>query len=344
MSKYIWGDQETQFFFNLTPELVLDTVSKHGLDVTGRCLTLNSMENRVYEVEIDNEDSNVIVKFYRPGRWSKEQILEEHQFLLELLSSELPVIAPKVINGDTLFLAEEVGLYYCFFPKKGGRAPDEMNREQLEIVGRTLARIHNIGEQLYNEQKKSSRIEINVENFAEANLRFLLSKNIIPTHLNDSYEGLVNQVIQISRPKFQDIKKLKIHGDCHLGNIISRAEEGLFFIDFDDMLVGPAVQDIWLVTPGRDEEAQNNRNILLDAYETMRDFNYQELKLVEPLRTLRFIHFSAWIAKRWDDPAFKQAFPQFNEPAYWEIQINDLRTQIALIEDLDYSGQSDLYN
>lgn len=335
MSQYIWGQGETQYFYQLTPDTILDTASNHNFEVTGRCLTLNSMENRVYEVEIYNADSfpsltnsSIIAKFYRPGRWSKEQILEEHRFLLELEEAEVPVIAPLLIDGDTLFYSKEHQLFYTFFPKKGGRAPDELNEEGLQILGRMLARLHNVG----SLSKAPSRITISPESFGRQNLNFLLSQKVIPSHIESSYQRLVEEICLLIEPLFQNISIQRIHGDCHIGNIISRDQEGMFFIDFDDMLMGPAIQDIWLVTPGTDSHSLQDRAILLEAYQEMRSFNYQELKLVEPLRTLRFIHFSAWIAKRWQDPAFKVAFAHFEDHQYWDVQLNDLRRQKLLIE------------
>ncbi len=338
MGKYVWGDQETKFFFELTPELILDTVSKHGFSVSGRCLVMNSMENRVYEVEVDGSDRErlnlendfVIIKFYRPGRWNENQIRDEHDFLWELYDQEIPVIPPLKINQETLFKCLKTNLFYTLFPKKGGRAPDEMTTEQLEIMGRTLARLHNIGES----KSARARIEISPHSFGIQNLNYLLDKKVIDAHLESDYERLVKEICEKSSDLFKNIKKFRVHGDCHLGNIISRGDEKLFLIDFDDMLIGPAVQDIWLVTPGRDEYDLQCRNILLEAYETMRPFNYGELKLVESLRSLRFIHFSAWIAKRWEDPAFQSAFPHFSERQYWEVQVNDLRTQLILINNI----------
>lgn len=331
---YIWGGKETQYFFELSPDLILDTCSEHGFDVTGRCLPLNSMENRVYEIEIENfQDFNlnnnaIIPKFYRPGRWNENQIKQEHEFLFDLKENDLSVIAPLKLNGESLFKLESKGLFYTFFPKKGGRAPDEMKDEQLEILGRTLARLHNIGEM----KKAPDRITISPQSFGLENLNFLLEQNILPLHLESTYKTLVEEIVNEITPLFEGIKNYRIHGDCHLGNIISRESEGLFLIDFDDMLTGPAIQDLWLVNPGYDEYAKANQEKLLEAYRTMRDFDSRELKLIEPLRTLRYIHFSAWMAKRWDDPAFKTAFPHFEDSTYWDVQINDLRQQKIKIQ------------
>ncbi len=335
MSKYVWGDNETQFFFHLNPDLVLDAIEALGVKTTGRCLTLNSMENRVYEIEVDSpiintgsiSDNFVIAKFYRPGRWTKKQILEEHEFLKDLKDEEIPVIAPHEFDGETLFKLEGHELYYTLFPKRGGRAPEEMDEEQLQIMGRLLARIHNIGAS----KKAQHRIEITPNNFGRQNLNFLIEGKFIPPHLESMYKEKVDKLCNLIDPLFNDITTHRIHGDCHKGNIILR-DNNPFFIDFDDMLVGPAVQDVWLVVPGIDQESIIDRNILLEAYDSMRSFDYQTLKLIEPLRALRFIHFSAWIAKRWEDPAFKLAFPHYGNETYWHTQITDLHQQIDSIE------------
>ncbi len=341
MQNHIWGKGQTEFFYTITPEIILDAVAKLGFEVTGRCIQLNSMENRVYEVEIENPqdfdeltNSFIIVKFYRPGRWTKEQIKEEHLFMFDLQEFEVPVIAPLKINGLSLYSLEEQNIYYTVFPKRGGRAPDEMNTEQIQIMGRMLARLHNVGAT----RQAQHRLKINEDTFGIQNLNYLLENNFISSHIVKSYEKIVLDICQLAKPLFQNITNIRIHGDCHCGNIISRDSEGMFFIDFDDTLVGPAVQDIWLIIPGTDQYAIQDRHLLLEAYQEMRDFNFQEIKLVEVLRALRFIHFSTWIAKRWEDPAFKRAFTHFNDPNYWETQLNDLRIQYSLIQESLYNS------
>jgi Ser/Thr protein kinase RdoA (MazF antagonist) len=336
LSDYVWGNNKTQFFYDLRPEVILDAIDLLGLKTTGRCLPLNSMENRVYEIEVDRPDSEigsesdkfVVAKFYRPGRWTKEQILEEHQFLLDLKEAEIPVIAPMVFEGETLFELKEQNLFYTLFPRKGGRVPQEMNTEQLQIMGRLLARIHNIGAI----KNSNHRIKISPVSFGEMNLNFLLEGKFLPPHLESSYKEVITSICNSSLPLFEGIKSHRIHGDCHWGNIIWREEEGPFFIDFDDMLVGPAIQDIWLVVPGTDHYGIEDRRVLIEAYDSMRSFDHRELKLVEPLRALRFIHFAAWTAKRWEDPSFKKAFVNFGTEGHWQGLLNDLKYQLALIQ------------
>src|SRR3989339_67434 len=337
MSKYIWGDSETQFFFHLNPEAVLNAVDFLGLRTTRRVLTLNSMENRVYEIEIENKasevkspsDNFVVAKFYRPGRWTLAQILEEHTFLLDLVEAEVPVIAPIQFDGKTLFTTPGHEIYFTLFPKKSGRSPEEPSFDYLEIMGRQLARMHNVGAA----RQASHRLAISPDSFGKNNLEFLLVNNFIPLHLRPRFVKVVEEICQIITPFFLDISLHRIHGDCHAGNIIVRDQEGPYFIDFDDMLVGPAIQDIWLVVPGSDQEAVVNRNILLESYETMRSFDYRSLRLIEPLRALRYIHFAAWIAKRWEDPAFKNTFSHFGNDSYWEILISDLQYQLEKIKE-----------
>lgn len=330
----LWGDNVTKFFFELNPDLVLETVDQLGFKTTGRVMAMNSMENRVYEVEIESDspnpsDHSKIIKFYRPGRWTKNQIQEEHDFLLDLTEFEIPVIAPIEFNKQTLFTLSEPELYYTLFPKQGGRAPDEFTMEEIEQVGRLLGRLHNVGSM----KKASHRLTLNPEVYLKSNLDYLIGEKIVPAHYELSYKTVLEKIYSLTKDSFKNVTNIRLHGDCHLGNILKR-DDVFHLIDFDDMVVGPAIQDMWLLLPGRDEYAENLRNHLLEGYTSMREFNYEELRLTEILRTLRMINYSAWIAKRFDDPAFKQAFPFFESPSYWEGQVNDLREQIYHIEAL----------
>lgn len=345
-----WGEAQTRFFFDLTPDRVLEAVEKSGLHCTGRCTALNSFENRVYEVEleapeaegeVDDSDRSAsarfarrrVVKFYRPGRWSREQILEEHEFLKDLKTAEIPVVAPLVFSdGDTLHQSRESGIYYALFPKVGGRAPDELRDEQLRWIGRLLARIHATGAS----KPARHRIELSPMNYGRKNLASLLEGNWIPLEFAARYEKAVNEICLRSEKLWGELAPgsiHRIHGDCHLGNLLWNTS-GPFFLDFDDMVRGPAVQDIWLLVPGRDEESLKQRESLLEGYEEMRGFDRTTLKLVEPLRALRFVHYSAWIARRWNDPAFPQAFPQFGSHRYWQDETQDLEAQLKWIENL----------
>jgi len=331
-----WGNDQTQFFFSLTPDRVLEAVENSGLLCTGRCQTLNSFENRVYDVELELDDpvlqkdpqaSRRVVKFYRPGRWTENQILEEHQFLADLKAAEIPAIAPMAFpDGRTLHQTRESGIWYAIFPKVGGRAPEEFTDEQLERIGRLLARIHNVGAARVAEH----RLELTIGTYGYANLEFLLRGKFLPVEMAARYEKTVREIGKLAEPLFAGVPTFRLHGDCHPGNLLWN-QHGPFFLDFDDMIRGPAAQDIWLLIPGRDAEAKLQREVLLDAYSEMRDFNRQTLRLIEPLRALRFVHYSAWIARRWEDPAFPAAFPEFGSHAYWESETRDLEDQLELI-------------
>jgi Ser/Thr protein kinase RdoA (MazF antagonist) len=343
MNKNAWGDGQTQHFYSLTPDIVLDAFESIGLRSTGRVMQMNSMENRVYEVEleVDKEPENPserfkIIKFYRPGRWSKEQIQEEHDFLFDLLDHEIQVIAPDKFEGESIFKNQE-GLWFSLFPKKGGRAADEWTTPLLSQMGRLLARLHNIGAS----KKAEHRIKLDLETYGHKNLEYLLTSNTIPIEYNKSFETIVNQVLKESEPLFKNINYQRVHGDCHHGNTLL-SEGSPFMIDFDDMVVGPKVQDIWMVTPGDDEYAIEQRDTLLEAYESMADFDRRELKLIESLRALRMIHFSSWIAHRYEDDSFKRVFPTFNTSQYWERELFCLREQLAKIID-NVRGAQDYY-
>ncbi len=328
MKKYVWGVQDTQFFFSLTPEIILDAIDELGFKTTGRCLPLNSIENRVYEVEVQRLESEVstasdnfiVTKFYRPGRWTKDQILDEHEFLYDLLEADVQVIPPLKIDGVSLFELEKHQIYYCVYSKRGGRNPDEMNKEQLEIMGRSLARIHNVGAQ----KKSLHRIELNPESYGQANIEYLMSTDFIPLDIREHYLNLVNEVVTASEELFEKVEVQRIHGDFHKGNIILRGNES-YFVDFDDMVNGPVVQDVWPICSGDEKESLLDRDIFLKAYDSIRHFPNRQLGLISPLRALRLIHFSAWIAKRWDDPSFRHTFSYFDSPNYWYGQLSDIQ-------------------
>ncbi len=345
MQKSAWGDQATQFFHELTPERILDAVERStGLRCTGRALALNSMENRVYEIEIDlgddegprasrsaRPDRYVIAKFYRPGRWSEAQILEEHQFLHDLAEVEIPVVTPRpFLDGKTLHKLADAPIWYAIFPKIGGRSPDELGPEQLAQVGRLLARLHNVGAT----REAPHRVALDPVTYGVENLRYLLDLRLVPANHADAYKKVVEALIDRMTPLFAGIPTQRVHGDCHLGNLLT-GRDGMFFVDFDDMVRGPVVQDIWLLIPGRDEEAQEQIRGMLEAYETWRPFDRRQLALIEPLRALRFVHFNAWIGRRWQDPAFPRAFPHYGTDRYWGEQIEDLREQLELISAAD---------
>ncbi|MEM9443743.1 MAG: serine/threonine protein kinase [Verrucomicrobiota bacterium] len=335
---FAWGDQETQHFFDLTPDRILEAVEAANIRCTGRCMPLNSMENRVYEVEIelaepappDNpSEAFRIVKFYRPGRWSREQIHGEHQFLIDLEKEEIPVVAPLPFsNGETVRFMPEYHIWYTVFPRVGGRNPDELTDEQLSQIGRLLARIHIVGAR----SEAHSRIKIGPESYGLQSLDYLLDEGWIEADLEDHYSDLVEEICELTQPWFDSADYQRIHGDAHLGNLLY-GRQGFFWVDFDDMVQGPAIQDIWLLTPGRDEYSNRQRNILLESYEMLKTFDYGSLRLTEPLRALRYIHFCAWIGKRWEDPSFPPKFPEFGTRSFWQEQIVDLEECLRMIKE-----------
>ncbi len=333
MSLKVWGDQPTQFFFELTPEVIFDAVEAvhPKLKCTGRAFALNSMENRVYEVEMASRDDATtvlyVIKFYRPGRWTKEQILEEHEFLKDLGDHELPAVAPVSLSSSTLHEVESTGIYFSLFPKQAGRMLQEMTIENADHIGRLLARLHRIGKS----KPSQHRIAITPDTYGVENIEGLRRTKLIPMNHENAYLKLCDEIVKKIQPMFRGIDVHRIHGDCHLGNILF-GKDGYFLVDFDDMVVGPPVQDIWLLLPGRDEYSKQILNKLLTSYEVMHDFDDSSLRLMEPLRALRFIHFNAWVAKRWEDPVFKKTFDRFTSDAYWQEQKQILAEQNELIK------------
>lgn len=313
-----------EFFFRLTPDRILSTLEDAGFHLTGHIMTLNSYENRVFDLKQD-DGSHVVAKFYRPGRWSREEIAAEHQFIDDLARDEIPVCAPMALpEGDTI--GESAGIFFAVWPRTGGRMPDEFSDDELAMLGRLLARIHNNG--AAKEEKR--RPELTSRRYALEPLEYLLARDFLPAHLRERYAEMVREVAAIYDERVAGIPFHRIHGDCHLGNLL-KGRDGWFFLDFDDFLAGPAVQDLWMLVPARDTEGRRQREVFLEGYRTFRDFDESWLRLVEPLRALRFIYHSYWIAKRWDDPAFPAAFPHFGTEAYWEDETADLADQLDVM-------------
>lgn len=312
-------------FDHLLPEVIFESVEKLGGRCTGRFLALNAMENRVYDVEME-EGPHLVVKFYRPGRWSQATIQAEHDFLKKVEAAEVPVVCPLADgSGETLFLRD--GIFYAVFPKRPGRLEPELNKEQLTRLGRYLARIHNVGDTI----KNAPRGKLTPQTYGTDSLRILQDQKVLGGNLANIYSQLVREIVDRSAPLFEGQETTLLHGDCHAGNILWRGDEP-YFIDFDDMLYAPPVQDFWMMIGGDDEYAMKNRDILIDAYLEIRDFDERTWKLVEPLRALRMIYFNAWIANRKDDGAFKQAFPHFGTEQYWQQQIENLSMQLERVK------------
>ncbi len=309
------------YFFHLTPDLVICAIEQSGFSPTGYCMALNSYENRVYDLRLKDE-THIVAKFYRPGRWTREQILEEHEFLLELKNAEIPVCAPLAFNDGTT-LHETEGIYYAIWARTGGRASDELSDANLQILGRLLARIHNVGAS----HKVRSRFELTGETYGIQPLQFLEENGFLPSSVRERYVRAVHEIVEIYDSLSVGVPFHRIHGDSHLGNLLF-GKDGWFFLDFDDFLSGPAVQDMWMLVPDRDTEGLRQRNVFLEAYRTFREFDGQWLRLIEPLRALRYIRYAAWIAQRWNDPAFPAAFPHFGTPQYWEEETANLEDQL----------------
>jgi len=311
-------------FYDLTPDRVITAIEKQGFGLTGHYMVLNSYENRVYDLKTEAGE-HVIAKFYRPGRWSREQIMEEHEFLFALQKDEIPVCAPlKFSNGESI--AVEDGIFFAVWPRTGGRVCDELNNEHSETLGRLVARIHNNGSAL----PESKRKRLTGKSYGLDSLDFLLENKFIPELYTHRYCEAVKTVSSIYDELSRDVPLHRIHGDCHLGNLL-KGVQGWFFLDFDDSITGPAVQDLWMLIPSRDEDGLRQRKFFLQGYRQFRDFDDSWLKLIEPLRALRYINYAGWIARRWDDPAFRDIFSYFGEPTFWERETKDLEDQLSFI-------------
>ena len=312
----------------LLPEEILAAVESAGYCCDGYMYALNSYENRVYQIGIEAAEP-VVVKFYRPERWSDDAILEEHRFTLELQEYEIPVIAPLKPGDRTLHFFN--GFRFAIFPRRGGRMIELSDPDQLRQLGRFIARIHNVGE--VNDFQH--RPDLDIQQMGLDSYRYLLANHFIPAELENAYQSLAEDLIHRMEICFQragNIRLIRLHGDCHPGNILSRDNE-LFILDFDDAMTGPAIQDLWMYLSG-DRNYMTARLVeLLEGYTEFREFDPAELYIIEALRTLRLLNYSAWIARRWDDPAFPLAFPFFNTQRYWQDQILVLREQAALMDE-----------
>ena len=312
----------------LTPDRILDAVESAGFRCDGRLLALNSFENRVYQVWLE-EGERLVAKFYRPGRWPDEAIGEEHAFASELAARELPVVAPIAVNGRTLH--EQKGFRFALFPRHGGRSPELEDEETLRWLGRFIGRIHAVG----GLRPFAHRPRIDVESFGREPADYTLDGGFVPDEMHETYGSVVDDVLgRVARAyeRAGRVKMIRLHGDCHAGNILW-TDEGPHFVDLDDARMGPAVQDLWMCMSGERSAMQGQLANLLAGYTEFMDFDPAELHLVEALRTLRMIHYSGWLARRWDDPAFPINFPFFNTQRYWQDQILALREQAALLDE-----------
>ncbi|MEQ1591183.1 MAG: serine/threonine protein kinase [Thiobacillaceae bacterium] len=314
-------------YSTLTPDCVLDALDSVGQHADGRLLAMNSFENRVYQVGIE-ETALVVAKFYRPERWTDAAILEEHAFVAELAAREIPVVDALSLQGTSLHL--HAGFRFAVYPKHGGRMPEFERADTLQWMGRFLGRIHVVGAQTNFLQRPT----LDLASFGLASRDFLQT-GWLPPDLQAAWDSVVEQALAGVRYCFEragDVQAIRLHGDCHAGNVLW-TDDGPHFVDFDDSRMGPAIQDLWMLLSGDREAMQGQMREVLTGYEAFREFDPREMYLLEGLRTLRLIHYAAWIARRWQDPAFPAAFPWFNTQHYWQERILELREQIALMEE-----------
>lgn len=319
-------------FAGLTPERVLDALDSvlipAGSRTDGSLLALNSYENRVYQAGIE-DGAPIVAKFYRPQRWSNDAILEEHTFVAELAAREIPAVPPLAFDGRTLH--EFDGFRFAIFERRGGRAPELDRRDTLEWLGRFIGRIHAVGAT----KPYAARPTLDLRTFGYEPRDFLMSHDFVPDDVRPAYEAAVALALEGVERAYEragDVRMLRAHGDCHPSNVLW-TDAGPHFVDFDDSRMAPAVQDLWLLLPGDRPGASRALTDLLAGYEDFCEFDPRELHLIEALRTLRLIHYAAWLARRWDDPAFPAAFPWFNTHRYWEARVLELREQIGAMQE-----------
>lgn len=318
----------TLAFAELHPDDILTTLGDLGFDCDGRFLALNSYENRVYQVGIEGARP-VVAKFYRPGRWSDDAILEEHSFATDLANQEIPVVPPLEHDGETLHHSGHFRL--AVYPCHGGRAPDLDNFELQTQLGRLVARIHLEGET----SRFRHRPRVDIESYGVESVEYLLDHDFVPEDIGEAYESTAEMVLDGVEACFEragNVRELRLHGDFHPGNVLVDRDR-LHIVDLDDTRHGPAVQDIWMFLSGDREEQTPQLKALLEGYQSFRHFDARELHLIEALRSLRIMHYAAWLARRWGDPAFKIAFPWFDSRRYWDEHVLALREQVSLMQE-----------
>ena len=315
-------------YTDLKPETVLSAVESLGYETSGRLLALNSYENRVYRCDLE-AGSAVIAKFYRPERWSDQAIAEEHQFSFELVEQEIPVVAPIIKDNVSLFEFE--GYRFSLFPLRGGRWPDLESRDDLNWMGRFIARIHNVG----RSSDFKFRHDIEIKRMGVESASYLQQNDFIPDYLVLSYQTLVDDLLKEIQAAFDrcgEYKSIRLHGDCHRSNVLW-TDDGPHFVDLDDCCSGPAIQDLWMLLSGERQEMTEQLCDLLEGYEEFSTLELNELNLIEALRSLRMMHYAAWLARRWTDSAFHLAFPWFNTNQYWEQHVLELREQLSRLQE-----------
>ena len=312
-------------FIDLTPDLILDAIETVGIYAESGLLALNSYENRVYQFKAE-DGLRYVVKFYRPERWSKEQIQEEHEFAFELAEAEVPVVAPVKYNGQSLF--EHQGYLFVLFPSVGGRLFEVDNLDQLDVMGRLIGRMH----QVAKTKPFAHRPTLTCGEYLHTAKVHLQKSNLVPMGISTAFYTILDLVIEQAQTQYKDTHSIRLHGDCHAGNILW-AGDALMFVDLDDSRQGPAIQDLWMMLSGDRATQLLQLDTLVNAYEEFCDFDHTQLKLIEPLRAMRIIHYMGWVAKRWSDPAFVRNFSWFAEDKYWEQQILALKEQFAALQE-----------
>ncbi|MCK8119685.1 serine/threonine protein kinase [Pseudoalteromonas sp. Angola-30] len=312
-------------FEDLTPDLILDAIESVGIYAESGLLALNSYENRVYQFKAE-DGLRYVVKFYRPERWSKAQIQEEHDFAFELAEAEVPVVAPIKHNGESLF--EHQGYVFVLFPSVGGRQFEVDNLDQLDVMGRLIGRMHQVAKSKPFEHRPT----FSCEEYLHTAKVHLQKSNLVPMGISTAFYTILDLVIEQAQAQYKNVQGIRLHGDCHAGNILW-AGEALMFVDLDDARQGPAIQDLWMMLSGDRQTQLLQLDTLVNAYEEFCDFDHTQLKLIEPLRAMRIIHYMGWVAKRWSDPAFVRNFSWFAEDKYWEQQILALKEQFAALQE-----------
>ena len=314
-------------FAELSPDRVIAAIERLGFTCDGRVLALNSYENRVYQIGLE-ADAPLVAKFYRPGRWTRDAILEEHHFSSALAGGDVPVIAPMTVDGGSLHEIE--GYWYAIFPRRGGRWPELGTSDDRVLMGRFLARLHLIGAAGRFEHRR----RLGSEEFGWQARDVVLDCPLVPAYVVDKYAALTESLLTRTDQvldAYSFVSRLRIHGDCHRGNILW-TDAGAHFVDLDDCMTGPAMQDVWMLLAGSRDEMRRQMADYVEGYEQFRPFDRSELGLIEPLRALRLVHYSGWLAARWRDPAFPRAFPWFGEPRYWENHLSALAEQLESMD------------
>lgn len=318
---------QTPHFASLTNEVIIALAEEElNIRLTGLCRPYNSYINRIFELASE-DGTGLVIKFYRPGRWSKEALQDEHDFLLELAEAEIPVIPPLLLKGSKT-IGSSGDIMFAVFPKKGGRNLDEFSEKEWLELGRLIARVHNVGAK----RMPKDRITLTPEKATRDHIDFILGRDLVPKELRAQFTDITAELLALISPLFANKPLIRIHGDCYSANIIHRPDESFYLIDFDDMALGTPIHDVWMLLPGYLKDSRHELNLFMEGYGTFRDFDRADLKLIEPLRAMRYIHFIAWCAHQVADRGFSNLSPKWGSVQYWQTEMNDLSGQITRIK------------